>query len=42
MIKAEIEDKELITHLGQIEKDGMTVFVMADGLSAVLFIMEHK
>ena len=32
MIKAEIEDKELVTHLGQIEKDGMTVFVMADGL----------
>ncbi len=31
MIKAEITDKELLTHLDSIQKDGMTVFVMADG-----------
>ena len=32
MIKAEITDKELLDQLDSIEKDGMTVFVMADGL----------
>lgn len=32
MIKTEIKDKELLEHLASIEKDGMTVFVMADGL----------
>lgn len=32
MIKAEIKDEELLKHLNEIEKDGMTVFVMADGL----------
>ncbi len=32
MIKAPVEDKELLEHLDSIEKDGMTVFVMADGL----------
>ena len=31
MIKAEITDSELLTHLNTIEKDGMTVFTMADG-----------
>ena len=31
MIKAEIKDEELLKHLDEIEKDGMTVFVMADG-----------
>jgi len=31
MNKAEIKDKELLVHLDEIEKDGMTVFVMADG-----------
>lgn len=31
MIKAEITDKELLSHFDSIEKDGMTVFVMADG-----------
>lgn len=31
MIKQEITDKELLTHLGEIEKDGMSVFIMADG-----------
>ncbi len=31
MIKAEITDQELLTHLDSIEKDGMSVFVMAEG-----------
>lgn len=31
MIKAQIEDKELLEHLSSIEKDEMAVFVMADG-----------
>lgn len=31
MIKKPIEDKELIEHLNSIEKDEMSVFVMADG-----------
>ena len=31
MNKAEIKDKELLAHLKEIEKDGMTVFVMAEG-----------
>ena len=31
MIKAEIVDKELLEHLSSIEKDGMSIFVMADG-----------
>jgi len=31
MIKAEIPDKELIAHLDSLEKDGMTVFIMAEG-----------
>ena len=31
MIKAQIEDKELLEHLDSIEKDEMAVFVMADG-----------
>ena len=31
MIKAQIEDKELLEHLASIEKDEMAVFVMADG-----------
>ena len=31
MNKAEITDKELLDHLDSIEKDGMTIFVMADG-----------
>lgn len=31
MIKKEIEDKKLLEHLASIEKDGMSVFVMADG-----------
>ncbi|MBO4508644.1 MAG: Hsp33 family molecular chaperone HslO [Spirochaetaceae bacterium] len=31
MIKAEIADKELLEHLSSIEKDGMSIFVMADG-----------
>ena len=31
MIKAEIADKELLAHLSTIEKDGMSIFVMADG-----------
>lgn len=31
MIKAEISDKELLSHMDSIQKDGMTVFVMADG-----------
>ena len=31
MIKAEIADKELLEHLSSIEKDGMSIFVMAGG-----------
>ena len=31
MIKKEITDKKIIQHLSQIEKDGMSVFIMADG-----------
>ena len=31
MIKAEIKDKELLQHLDSIEKDGMSIFVMAEG-----------
>jgi len=31
MIEAKINDKELLTHLDQIEKDGMSIFVMANG-----------
>ncbi len=31
MIKIELENKELLAHLNKIEKDGMTLFVMADG-----------
>ena len=31
MIQASITDKELLTHLNEIEKDGMSIFVMADG-----------
>lgn len=31
MIKKEIEDKELLSQLSQIDKDGMSVFIMADG-----------
>lgn len=31
MIRAEIKDKELLEHLSSIEKDGMSIFVMADG-----------
>lgn len=31
MIKAEITDKELLEHLSSIEKDGMSIFVMAGG-----------
>ena len=31
MNKAEIKDTELINHLSSLEKDGMTIFVMADG-----------
>ena len=31
MIRAEINDKELLEHLSSIEKDGMSIFVMADG-----------
>ena len=32
MIKAEIEGKELLARLQSLEKDGMTVFIAADGL----------
>lgn len=32
MIKAEIKDQQLLNHLDTIHKDGMSVFVMADGL----------
>ncbi len=31
MIKAQINDTELLNHINSIEKDGMSVFVMADG-----------
>lgn len=31
MNKAEIKDAELVEHLSKLEKDGMTVFVMAEG-----------
>ena len=31
MIKAEITDKELVKHLDSIQKDDMSIFVMADG-----------
>ena len=31
MIKAELTDVELNTHLESIEKDGMSIFIMADG-----------
>lgn len=31
MIKKEISDNKIIEHLSQIEKDGMSVFIMADG-----------
>lgn len=31
MIKAEIKDDELNAHLNSIEKDGMNIFIMADG-----------
>ena len=31
MIKAEIKDDELNAHLNSIEKDGMSIFIMADG-----------
>ena len=31
MIKKEITDKVLSEHLSKIEKDGMSVFIMADG-----------
>ncbi|MGN0729418.1 Hsp33 family molecular chaperone HslO [Treponema sp.] len=31
MIKAQINDSELIEHIGSLEDDGMSVFVMADG-----------
>lgn len=31
MIKAPITDKELLNHIDSIEKDGMTIFIMADG-----------
>lgn len=31
MIKKDIEDKELVAQLDSIEKDGMSVFIMADG-----------
>ena len=31
MNKAEIKDKDLALHLNTIQKDGMTIFVMADG-----------
>ncbi len=32
MIKAEIVDSELIDHIHSIEKDGMSIFIMANGL----------
>ncbi|WP_147615677.1 Hsp33 family molecular chaperone HslO [Treponema pectinovorum] len=32
MVKEEITDKELLSHLDKIHKDEMTIFVMADGL----------
>lgn len=32
MIKTEITNKELILHMSKLEKDGMSVFVAADGL----------
>lgn len=31
MVQAQIDDKDLLKHLENIEKDGMSVFVMADG-----------
>jgi len=31
MIKAEINDNELLNHINSIEKDGMSIFIMADG-----------
>ena len=31
MIKAEISDTEIISHINSIEKDGMSIFIMADG-----------
>ena len=31
MIKAKITDTQLLEHIDSIEKDGMSVFVMADG-----------
>ena len=31
MIKAEINDSELVSHINSLEKDGMSIFVMADG-----------
>lgn len=32
MIRAEIADRELAEHIGGLERDGMSVFVMADGM----------
>lgn len=32
MIKAQIQDSELLKHIAGLEKDGMTVFIAADGL----------
>ena len=32
MIRQEIQDKELLAKLEGVEKDGMTVFVAADGM----------
>ena len=31
MIKAQINDNELNSHIDSLEKDGLSIFVMADG-----------
>ena len=42
MIKAEITDKELVKHLDSIQKDDMSIFVMADGrIRGALFNGTH-
>lgn len=38
MIKKQIEDPQILDNLSKIEKDGMSVFVMADGLYRGAFI----
>ena len=40
MIKKEITDLDLVSKIESIEKDGMSVFVMADGRYVVLYFME--